>query len=326
MEKQKLKIGLIGMGPVGQILAVHLQEAGCEIGVCDIDKEKMNLIRTEGIHLEGKIKKHARFNEVYTSIKDIAERNFDVLIFSVKANHVDAIVGKEESFRNGKTYVISAQNGIDVEQKLANVFGESRTLRMVVNFAGNLQAPNMVDVTFFNPPNYIGSIDDSCQDIAKWFALTLNETGLDTNFLKSFEITEKIWEKTILNSALSAVCGIANMTMKEAMDSSQTFEIVEQIIIEAVEVAKAEDIKLGDNFVKLCLRYLKKGGNHFPSLAVDLLNNRETEIDYFNGKIVEYGRKHYIKTPLNFAFTNLVKAVSQRNSSTKESKKIVSVK
>ena len=97
------------------------------------------------------------------------------------------------------------------------------------------------------------------------------------------------------------------------MDYPDTLEIVEQIIYEAVEVARAEDIKIPDNFVKLCIRYLKMAGNHFPSLAVDLINNRPTEINFMNGKIVEYGRKHYIKTPLNLTFTNLVNAISHKN-------------
>jgi len=66
--------------------------------------------------------------------------------------------------------------------------------------------------------------------------------------------------------------------------------------------------------VKLCLRYLKNAGDHFPSLAVDLISKKPTEIDFFNGRIVKYGRKHYIRTPLNLTFTNLVKAISHKNS------------
>jgi ketopantoate reductase len=61
------------------------------------------------------------------------------------------------------------------------------------------------------------------------------------------------------------------------------------------------------------MRYLKNGGDHFPSLAVDIINNRQTEIDYFNGKIVEYGKKHYVKTSLNLSFTNMVKAMTNKN-------------
>jgi 2-dehydropantoate 2-reductase len=58
---------------------------------------------------------------------------------------------------------------------------------------------------------------------------------------------------------------------------------------------------------------LRNTGDHFPSLGVDILNGGETEIDYNNGKIVDYGRKHYIQTPLNLTFTNLVNAVSNKN-------------
>ena len=45
------------MGPVGAILAAHFQEAGYKVAVCDHDKVKMNIIRTEGLFLEGVIRK-----------------------------------------------------------------------------------------------------------------------------------------------------------------------------------------------------------------------------------------------------------------------------
>jgi len=106
---------------------------------------------------------------------------------------------------------------------------------------------------------------------------------------------------------------LSRLTMKEAMENPDTLEIVEHLIYEAADVAKAEEIKLPENFVKLCIRYLGSAGNHFPSLAVDLMNNRDTEIDYMNGKIVDYGRKHYIRTPLNLTLTNLVKAITHKN-------------
>jgi predicted CoA-substrate-specific enzyme activase len=196
---------------------------------------------------------------------------------------------------------------------LSDVFSESKTLRMVVNFAGNLNAPNVVKVTFFNGPNYIASMDDSQNEVAKYIAETLNSVKLDTVHIHSFEIIKRIWEKNILNAALSPLCGIGKLTIKEAMDMPDTVELVEVIIQEALEVAEAEKIKFEDDFIRKCLRYLKKAGNHFPSLAVDLMNNRPTEIDYMNGKIVEYGRKHYIRTSLNMALTNMVKAMTWKS-------------
>lgn len=320
MDASKYKIGIIGLGPVGLVLAAHFKEAGCEIHICDIEKKKINLIRTDGVELVGKMDKTVFFNHVYSSLSELLEHKVDILISAVKAYHVDSVLEQIEKSTNGDLLLLSAQNGIDIRQKYTSHFNDSQILRMVINFAGNLHAPNTVNVTFFNPPNYIGSIDDTRTDIADWLSGVLTSANLETLSKDSFIISDKIWEKTILNAALSPLCAISRLTMREAMVHPDTLEIVEQIILEAIEVAKAEEIKLGDNFVKLCIRYLKNAGDHLPSLAVDLISGKETEIDYMNGKIVEYGRKHYVRTPLNLTFTNLVKAISHKKSNSKDQK------
>ncbi len=317
MNKENFKVGIIGLGPVGQTLAVHFVEAGCETAITDLDREKLSLIRKNGIEIIGKIKKKAYFKYVYSSLEELLDHKFDILISAVKAYHVDAIIEKIRKKAKNDFFLLSAQNGIDIRIKYISHFDESQIFRMVINFAGNLQAPNVVSINFFNPPNYVASVDDSHTEIAKIIAETLTGQDLETYSVNSFEVANKIWQKTILNAALSPLCALSGLTMKEAMENPDTLEIVEHLIYEAVEVAKAEDIKFPDNFVKLCIRYLNNAGNHLPSLAVDFINKRNTEIDYMNGKIVEYGRKHYIKTPLNLTLTNLVKAISCKNENDK---------
>lgn len=307
------KIGVIGIGPVGMILAVKLKEAGLDVSICVRNKIKLNRIKNHGIKLEGVIESTTYFDKVYGTIEGMMVDNFDYLIFALKSYHITAAAQEVSKANSNIHTVISAQNGIDVEELLVPFFGSSSILRMVVNYAGNISGPNVVKVTFFNPPNYIGSIDDSKEKAAEEFAEILNSVGLNTKKVDSFETVKRSWEKTILNSSLSALCGVGRLTMAEAMADKDTLELIEQIINEAVSVAEAEKIRFPDNFIRHCIQYLKKGGNHFPSLAGDLINNRQTEIDYFNGKIVEYGRKHYLRTSLNLAFTNMVKAMTNKN-------------
>lgn len=309
------RVAVVGLGPVGLILAMHLKEAGCTVAVCDSDKVKVNMIRREGIKLEGAIQKQAFIDTIYTDIHDVREFNPAIIFVCIKGYSTPAFVEQIVSMNLDSQLFVSAQNGIDVEQIFASGISESKTLRMVINFAGNLVSPNVVKVTFFNPPNYIASLDDSKIEAARQISTWFNSINLTTKALTSFEMLKQIWEKTILNSSLSALCGIGKLTIKEAMNMPDTVEIIEQVIEEAVEVAEAEKIKFEDEFIRKCLRYLKKAGDHFPSLAVDLINNRPTEIDFMNGKIVEYGRKHYIRTPINLAFTNMVKAMTVRSSS-----------
>ena len=310
---EKIKIGVIGLGPVGMVLSVHLQEAGLDVAICDLDKIKVSLIKSNGIVLEGEINKKAVFKNIYSSISDFDDFSPDLLFVCLKTTHLPSAMKEIDKLSNVSMGVICAMNGIDVEKMVSKVIGESRTLRMVINFAGNQTTSNTTKVTFFNPPNYIASIDDSRKSQIDELSDSLGKVGLETKAISSFELLKCVWEKTILNASLSALCGVGRMTMKEAMNNTDTVELVENIIEEAIEVAAAEKIKFDDDFVRKCLRYLGKAGHHFPSLAVDLLNNRPTEIDYLNGKIVEYGRKHYIRTSLNLTFTNMVKAITDKN-------------
>ncbi len=307
-----MKVGIIGMGPVGMTLAVKLKQTGYDVIICEKDKTKLSQILENGITLEGLIKATSEFDKGYSSINEMIynESEFDCLLFSLKSYQLKEAAVEANNLINKKLTIISAQNGIDVEEILSAIFGSSQILRLVLNFAGNLSALNKVNVTFFNRPNYIGSIDNNRTDQAISFANKLTEVDLDTENVDSLGITKKIWEKTILNSALSAICAVGRFTMSEAMKNTHNVQLVEHILEEGINVAKAEKIYLSENFFDHCMGYLKKAGDHFPSLAGDLINNCQTEIDFFNGKIVDYGKKHSIGTPINLSLTNMIKAIS----------------
>ena len=312
-KAEDIKVAIVGLGPVGMILANKLSEAGCQLALCENIESKVAKIKADGIALENVFTSSVRFDLVVKSTDELADWDADYIIFALKSHHTLAAAKQAEKLNTEKLTVVSAQNGIDIEQLLASVFGESKTLRMVVNFAGNLSGPNSTKVTFFNAPNYLGSLNDTRQNNAIELASVLSSSGLDTEAVSSFEIVKRSWEKTILNASLSPLCGVGRLTMAEAMNDQDTVELIEQIIREGVQVAEAEKFIFPDDFIRRCMQYLKKGGDHFPSLAVDLINNRPTEIDYFNGKIVEYGRKHYVRTSLNLSFTNMVKAMTNKN-------------
>jgi 2-dehydropantoate 2-reductase len=312
-KRTKIKIGIIGLGPVGMILADRFQKAGCDVAIVVRNAVKHNKIKSDGILLEHVIKSKSKFTKVYRSIVELEDLDLDYLIIAVKTYQVRSVMEEASMLITEKLTVVSAQNGIDVEELLIPTFTESRLLRMVINFAGNIITPNTVKVNFFTPPNYLGSINDSRTKEAETLAEILNSIGLTTHAVDSFELVKRSWEKTILNSSLSALCGVGRLTMIEAMNDPDTVELIEQIINEAVKVAETEKIRFPDDFIRQCMRYLKKGGDHFPSLALDIINNRHTEIDHFNGKIVEYGRKHYVRTSLNLSFTNMVKAMTNKN-------------
>jgi len=195
MDCKKLKIGIIGLGPIGQTLAVHFREAGCEIAITDLDREKLELIRRKGIELVGKIEKKAYFKHVYNSIDELLDHDFDMLISAVKAYHVDPILDEIKKKSKNGFFLLSAQNGIDLRIKYSSHFNDSQIFRMVINFAGNLQAPNVVAINFVNGSNYVASINDSQGEVAQWIADTLSSANLPTEMLILLLLLTKFGKK-----------------------------------------------------------------------------------------------------------------------------------
>lgn len=219
---------------------------------------------------------------------------------------------------NRKMGVLCAQNGIDNEEDVAQVFGYERTLRMVVNYAGNMTTLNEVRVSFFNPPNYVAALAPQGDPMAKKFAELLNSVNLETIIPE--DIQDYVWQKTILNAALSAICAVTGKTIKDMIDFPETEEFIEAIIDESVRVAEMERIELGHKFRRFSIRYLRNAGHHRPSMLIDLERGRNTEIDQVNGKIVHYGQKHCLPTPLNHSMMAIVHFL-EHHSERKDQKK-----
>ena len=118
MQANKIRIGVVGMGPVGMILAVKLKEAGCDVAVCDKDEFKMKKIREEGIVLENVMTASVSFDKVYDSVGEMEKLDLDYLIFSLKSYHTANAAKEAERLNSEKLTVIAAQNGIEVEELL----------------------------------------------------------------------------------------------------------------------------------------------------------------------------------------------------------------
>ena len=304
-----LRVGVIGMGPVGSIIAAHLQDAGAFVVPCEVDPTIAKAIKSKGITLTHAIEKHVEIPNIAHSIHELAVFDPDVVIVATKTPVLQKVVASISEIDNGALHVLVAQNGIDNEQIVARVVGEERTSRMVINFAGVSAEPNIVHVSFFNPPNYIAALLMHGEQMVDRIVALFNSVNLFSEV--PHDIQDHVWEKAILNAALSPVCAITRRTMKDVLDFPQGQELIEAIIDESVRVATAEGLELDKKFRRFSLRYLKNAGHHRPSMLTDLEAGRRTEIDQLNGCIAEYGKKHHIPTPLNLSIAEIVRMLER---------------
>lgn len=301
---------VVGAGPVGCIVAAFLAKGGYDVTLCDVFPELLKPALNPGIVIEGAENLQQAVTRTCTSIDDLADKVPDVIILTVKANALPLISSAIEGFYKEGVYVISWQNGIDTEAVIAQTLGKKPVMRAVVNYGCGLVKPGHVRMPFHHPPHFLQELDPESAHAAVAIAEIFTKCGLPTSHTD--KITSMVWRKAILNSCMNPVCAVTGLTMSQAMNDPIVFQIIDALVKECVSVARANEIDLGWDFYPNAMEYMGKAGDHKPSMLIDIENRRRTEIDFMNGKFVEYGRQAGMETPYNKTLRALVKALEPK--------------
>lgn len=301
---------VIGAGPVGCIVAAFLARAGNEVTLCDIQEELIRPALDPGIIIEGAESLQQKVARVCQTVDEIAAFEPQVIFITVKANALPLIVSAIEGFYRPGMAVVSWQNGIDTELEIADTLGKAAAVRAVVNYGCGLKAPGRVVMPFHHPPHFLQELTPESTAAALAIAAALSRSGLKTEHTR--EIISMVWRKGVLNACMNPVCAVTGLTMRQAMTDPIVFNIVDNLVKECIKVARANEIRLGWDFYPHAIDYMRKAGDHKPSMLMDIENHRRTEIDYINGKFVEYGRQAGIDTPFNITLQSLVKGLESK--------------
>lgn len=137
----------------------------------------------------------------------------------------------------------------------------------------------------------------------------LDDAGIPTR--PSGNIMRDIWHKALYNIALNPLTALFQVPYGPIADNPDTRWLIQQMISEAFEVARASGMDLGsprDYLEVLWDQKLPPTRDHISSMAQDIRMGRRTEIDYINGAVARLGEHYGIDTPYNNAITRMVKA------------------
>jgi 2-dehydropantoate 2-reductase len=304
------RIAVVGAGPVGSVLAAALSEAGFPVSICEINDVAREGIRERGFVLNGARSAEVgpdRLGRVVRTVEELADDAPEVIVLCVKATAIPLVASALAEFVPTESTVVSWQNGIDTEREIARSLPAAQVVRAVVNYGvSGGPATGSVTVSFEHPPHYVQELVPGEEGRARRVAELFSAAGVETRRADALE--SMVWRKAILNASLNALCGLTGLTMEAATRDSHAWDLAERILVESTAVARGNEIWIGSDFYRWATEYLKRAGAHRPSMLLDLDAGRRTEIDYINGKIVEYGRRAGVHTPYNDAMLALVKA------------------
>lgn len=316
MEKEP-KIAIVGVGPVGGILAAYLAHIGHYVVLCDVQKPHLDAIKDRGLSIAGFTDINATCERVAYSIHELAHfPEVNTIIIATKASTLPNIIPDIQRISRPEVRYICCQNGLDNEEFLAETFGPDNILRIVINYGGSQMGDGNIYMSFFNPPNYIGALTSKGEPLAHQLAEMSSQAQLAMQFTD--DIKKYVWEKVVLNAALNPVCALTRKPMKDMIDLELTEGLVEELLREGIAVAKAAGVTFDEGFFDHGIQYLKNAGYHRTSMHQDILRQLPTEIDWISRKVAEKGQVYGVPTPYNSAITALVKGLEMKSGALEE--------
>ncbi len=305
-------ITVIGAGPVGGILAAHLCAAGQTVVLVEAWKEHREAIGAAGLRITGNEELTARPAILLESIGDLGDIDPEFVFICIKACDLESLLGELSVVaKRSDALFVSAQNGIDTEQIIAERLGSGRVLRAVISYGGVLIKPGVIRETFFNPPNYLGWLDERSSERCAEAAAAVTAAGLAIE--STAEIQKYAWRKTLLNTCTMAIAAVTGMNMQEMMKYPPSAQLVGLLLREAIAVAAAYGFDFGPDFFNVVMKFNERAGPHKPSMLTDLENGRKTENRFLIRRIADYGERKGITAPMHRTMACLIDALELRN-------------
>jgi 2-dehydropantoate 2-reductase len=127
------------------------------------------------------------------------------------------------------------------------------------------------------------------------------------------DIDQLVWEKLICNVCYSATCAVTERTIIEVMEDPDTWQVASGCATEAFAVARARGVKLDfEDPVAYVRAFGLKIPNARPSMLLDHMAGRASEIDAINGAIPPAAATVGVPVPYNEVMSSLVRAKERR--------------
>jgi len=301
------KMAVVGIGATGTVLAAALLARHPETVLVGRTPETGKILVKDAILASGALALKASVRHYTTDIQDLAQHDPQVIFLAVKTFHLDPVLNELEKVYRPGMKIISMQNGLGPEDRIASRFGKNAALRLSLNYGASLVQPGNVTVNFFNKPNHLGVLAPEERPLGLEIAQTLTRCGLDTELVDDIRLN--VWKKMIMKCTMAAICAVTNLTIREALDYPPARQVADACFAEALAVAQAQGYDLGENYLGQALGYLEKVGAHKDSICYDIEKKTPTEIDFLGAKVVDYARQKGVPVPFYTTMTAMVKAI-----------------
>ena len=300
------RIAIVGAGAMGSVYAGLFAEAGYQISVVDLWQEHITAIDKTGLHLEGA--SGDRVIGGITAVHQIADLgSIDLYVIATKANGVGDAAAEIAKVMQPDSLVLTIQNGLGAGDRIAQYMPTDNVLLGVAEgFGASIKGPGHIHHNAMRQIR-IGEMVGGMTDRLVWIESLWQAAGFKATAFA--DIHQLVWEKFICNVMCSAPSVAFDCTIGELFSDEDRRIVALGCMLEAYEIGLTKNIAFSfDDAVAYGVKFAADMPHASPSMRLDHLAGKRSEIDAINGMVPVLGREMGIKTPYNDTLVALVRA------------------
>jgi 2-dehydropantoate 2-reductase len=292
-----MKIGIVGTGAMGAVYAAMLAKAGHEVWAIDRRRDHLDVIAADGLSVSGASGEYVVDGiSVGTRASDAGP--CDLWVIATKAIDVDAVMVDIAPMVRDTDVVMPFQNGLGAGERAARHVDPCHVvIGIAEGFGSSIPAPGSVHhngMRLIRIGEMVGGLTDR--------VLELERSWTEAGFrVRPFaDIEQMVWEKFVCNVALSAPTAAFDVTIGQLRADDELWCVAMGCMLEAhrIGVERGITFSFGDP-VAYVEEFASTIPDASPSMRLDHLARRRSEVDVINGMVVELGREMGIATPYN---------------------------
>lgn len=236
----------------------------------------------------------------------------DYVLFTVKSYDTEKAARQLTPLLGPDTTVVSFQNGIDNEEKLAAAIGPERVMGGAAFVFASVAEPGVVRHTGGPGRLVFGELDGRHTARGERLLATCRRAKIPAEL--STQIRTELWAKYAFILAQAGMTAAVRLSIGEIRVAPAAWDLFRSIIEEAWLVGRAEGIDLPDDLVARQLAFaggLEPGG--YSSLYHDLTAGHRMELAALHGEVLRRAERHQIPTPACRAIYGILEPWALRN-------------
>jgi 2-dehydropantoate 2-reductase len=309
-----MRIAVCGAGGVGGYFGGRLAQAGADVHLIARGSH-LEALRTHGLRVHSVKGDFAVRIPATDDPADIGP--CDYVLFCVKAFDTESAAARLGPLLGDATAVVSLQNGVDNEEKLARSVGQDHVMGGAAFIFSGIAEPGVIVHTGGPTSITFGELDGQVTERAQRLLACCQQAGF------AAELSESI--RTVLWAKLAFICAQAGMTaavrlpIGEIRTVAAAWTAFQRLVAEVAAVAEADGtpVPLAAQERALTMAQSVEPGS-FSSLHDDLVAGRGMELDALHGFVVRRAAEHGVPVPMSEAIYAILEPWAIRNQHAKK--------